>query len=720
MKQIFIAVVFILASKINYAQVTKDSIKIKKEVEVQVTAIRASAKAPFSKTTISRTDLEAINLGQDLPFLLNQTPSVLVNSDAGNGIGYTGIRIRGTDATRINFTVNGVPYNDPESQGVFLVNMPDLASSINSIQIQRGVGSSSNGAGAFGATLSISTNQQNELPTLEFNNSYGSFNTIKNTLKFSTGLKNKMYFDGRLSNVQSDGYIDRASSKMQSAMGVIGYKSNKTDIKFNVITGKEKTYQSWNGVEESVMATNRTYNSAGTEKQDEPYDNETDNYWQTQYQLIWNQKIKPNLNFSTVSFLTKGKGYYEQYKADAKYSNYGLPNYSQNNVVINKTDLVRQLWLKSNYYGQTFALVYNKKNNELTIGGMVSKYDGNHYGQIVWAKQGIAKNYKWYDLDATKKDNNLYIKWQSDFDEKFTFYSDVQYRNVQYIINGFRNNPMLHISNNYNFLNPKIGLNYWDKLSNWKGSISIAKATKEPNRDDFEANTNQLPKPEQLQDVEINVEKKWNAKLQTSTTLYYMNYKNQLILTGKINDVGAYTRENVANSYRAGIELSITYSFSEKWKLTGNCTFSQNKINSFKEYIDNYDNGTQQFVEHNNTAIAYSPNTIAATTITYAARQNFTIQLMNKYVSKQYLNNIQNKLQQLNNYFLQDALLTYTPKIKQFKDCKLIGQINNVFNKKYTSNGYSFSYIYGGGLQLENYYFPQAGINYMVGVNIKL
>lgn len=712
-----------IPSKNLTEQIAEPSTNKQKFVELkaaEVIAIRGSAKAPFSKTTLSKKDIESQNLGQDIPFLLNQTPSIVVSSDAGNGVGYTGIKIRGTDASRINMTINGIPYNDAESQGLFLVNLPDFASSVSSVEIQRGVGSSSNGAGAFGATLSFSTNELIEKPTLEFNNSFGSFNTLKNTLKLSTGLQKNVYFDARISQIESDGYINRASSNLQSAMATIGYLKKGTSIKLNAIIGKEKTYQAWYGVSENDLKKNRTFNVAGTEKPNVPYHNETDNYKQNHYQFIVNQKINNYLNFSAVTFLTTGNGYYEQYKANQNYSSYGLPNFIEGGATITKTDLIRQLWLDNNFYGQTLSLLYTKNKTNFTVGSMISKYDGSHFGQIIWAERGIAKNYKWYDLDATKKDNNLFAKWQYDIDTKWSVYSDLQYRNVNYTINGFRNNPAINVNEKYNFVNPKFGVSFYDAKKNIKGALSYAKANKEPNRDDFEANIFELPKPEQLNDFEFNVSKKVNKRLQIATTLFYMHYIDQLILTGKINDVGAYTRQNIKNSYRTGLEFQMDYKLSAKLKLAGNLSLSKNKINAFTEYIDDYDNGGQIAISHNNTTIAFSPSVVAAATITYQPVQNLEIKFLEKYVGKQYLDNTQNNSRKLNPYFVQDILIHYNPTLKKIKNCSFLLQVNNVFNKKYEPNGYTFSYFAGGVQTTENFFFPMAGINFMVGVNIKL
>ncbi len=406
-------------------EVSKDSFYLLTPVEVR--AIRASENAPFTKTNLSKKEIAKVNLGQDIPFLLNQTPSVVINSDAGNGVGYTGIRIRGTDATRINVTLNGIPYNDAESQGTFFVNLPDFGSSVNSIQIQRGAGTSSNGAGAFGASINMSTNEVNKEAFAEINNTYGSFNTWKNTIKVGSGLLNDHFtVDARLSNISSNGFIDRAKTNLKSFYLSTAYLSNKTSLRLNIFSGKEKTYQAWNGISEADLKSgNRTINYAGMEKPGTPYDNETDNYTQTHYQLFFTQQLNKDISFNTALFLTRGKGYYEQYKADKKFVDYGLSNLIIGSTTITRSDFIRQLWLDNDYYGNIFSLQYKKNNTQLIVGGAFTRYDGEHYGKLVWASNGglPEPNYKWYDHDAVKNDFNIYTKWQQNFSTHWNLFA---------------------------------------------------------------------------------------------------------------------------------------------------------------------------------------------------------------------------------------------------------------------------------------------------------
>ncbi len=686
---------------------------------VEIWAVRAADKAPFAKTNISQQEIEKANLGQDVPFILNQTPSVVVSSDAGNGVGYTGIRIRGTDGTRINVTLNGIPYNDVESQATYWVDLPDFASSTNSIQIQRGVGTSSNGGGAFGATINLATNELNKKFYVEANNSFGSYTTWKNTLKFGSGLIGKHFtIDGRLSNITSNGYIERAKTSLRSFYASTAWTDEKHSIRLNIFSGKERTYQAWDGVPQDSLATNRRYNSAGTEQPGTPYANQVDDYLQTHYQLFynhqWNAYWKSNLAF----FLTRGKGYYEQYKGGASLQNYGLPDYISGVDTVTETDLARRLWLDNYFYGTVYSVQHKKNNTDLTIGGAFTKYDGKHYGNIVWAQESkaVPPGYRWYNLTAYKKDYSVFAKWAQQWGDKWLTFFDVKYRHVGYDINGFRDNPNIIVNNSFDFINPKTGITYTN--NGWNVYASYAIASHEPNRDDFESATTK-PKPELLHDLEIGIEKR-KKNVSYSANLYYMNYKNQLVLVGNINDVGAYARTNVPNSYRLGIELQGKVEINEYVNITANATFSKNKIKNYTEKIDDYDNGGTKNNFYQSTDISFSPSIIAGGSINITPVKNAAISLVSKYVGRQYLDNTSNTSRSLNPYYLQDARLSYLIENKLFKATNIILQLNNIFNKKYEANGYTFSYVYDSKVATENFYVPMATFNFMVGVNIKL
>ncbi len=754
-KQMFIALTMAISSAAQGQNYTDTSALLKEnELQpVEIRGLRAGSKSPFAKTEISRTDIEKMNLGQDLPILLQYTPSAVVTSDAGAGVGYTGLRIRGTDGTRINITLNGIPVNEAESQGVFFVNMGDMASSTNSIQLQRGVGSSTNGAGAFGATMSISTLQQMEKAGAETNISAGSFNTQKYTVKAGTGLlENGLQFDMRLSKISSDGFIDRSASDLRSLQFVAGWKaSEKTQFRFLLMTGKEKTDQAWNGTPAEKLngndssLTNHYNNNLGVlyfTPQDSTnlfssdprkynyftYNDQSDNYQQDYYQFFFDHSFSQRLTVNAALFFTRGKGFYNEYKIGQDFADYGLNDYiTPSDDTITSTDMIRQLWLDTKYYGGVYSLMYAHNKTQLTFGGSVAMYEGRHYGFVKWAEYSVPADHRWYNLDANKSDINFYLKAQQEIGNNLSLFGDVQYRAVAYEMNGFRKNPTITNSVAYNFFNPKAGINYM--LSNTsrqrqRAYASVAIANKEPNRDDFEASPIDLPRPERLTDIEAGYEvnaQKWSA----SANLYYMSYKDQLILTGKINDVGAYTRTNVAKSYRAGIEVQASVKPAYWMIINANATYSQNKILNFTEYQDDYDNGGQLSIAHGTTDIAFSPNMIAGGGITFSPFRNMPheqkveLDIMGKYVGKQFLDNTADDARSIEQYGLCDIRIRYSVKVKPFRELGLSVALNNVLNKEYVSNGYTYSYLYGGATTTQNFFFPQAGFNFLAGVNIK-
>ncbi len=700
--------------------------------EVVVSSTRARKDGVFAKQDINKEAINQLNLGQDLPLLINQATSVVTSTDAGNGVGYTGIRVRGTDPTRINVTINGIPVNDAESQSVYWVNMPDLASSTESIQIQRGVGTSSNGQGAFGATINLQTNTLNPKPNVEFHTSIGSFNTLRNTIQLGTGLiDDKWSFDGRFSKISSDGYIDRAQSDLQSQYLSGGFYGKKDVVKFVYFGGKEKTYQAWNGVSEQNLATNRTYNYTGEYTDDKGgiqfYDNETDNYWQDNFQLHWSKYISPKLSFNTALHYTRGRGYFEQYRQGDKFSSYGLENIvlSDGNI-ISRTDLVRQRWLDNHFGGIVFSANYFvNKRMDLTFGGGYNEYDGDHFGEVIWAKNMSNGNinHEYYRDNAYKRDGNVYGKFNYQWNDKWTAFLDLQMRQLDYRFVGF--NEELRNDDqrvNYTFFNPKAGISYKPK-ANSLFFLSYSVGSREPNRRDFtRSSPESRPRPEYLYDLEVGWQEQFKA-FNYAITLYNMSYKDQLILTGQINDVGDYIRTNVDRSVRRGIELEFGYQMSKKLGLAFNTTLSQNKINEFEEFLDDYDTDFnflgQQKTIYDNVDIAFSPSVISAMSLNYKPLSWLDILINNKYVGRQYLDNTQNQSRSLNPFFATD--LKFSTKIKSsfFKDVQFNLLVNNLFNTLYENNGYTYGYLYEGRREDFNFYFPQAGVNGFLGVSVR-
>lgn len=684
--------------------------------EVLVRATRASENSASTYSNISREELEKNNLGQDLPFLLNQSPSVVVSSDAGNGIGYTGIRIRGSDPTRLNVTINGIPYNDPESQGTFWVNLPDFASSVDNIQIQRGVGTSTNGAGAFGGSLNIQTTIKHDSAYVELNNTIGSYQTVKNTVNVGTGLmNNKFSLDGRLSRIQSDGYIDRGSSMLKSYFLSGAYYGKNNLLRANVFSGSEKTYQAWNGVPETLLETNRTFNGF-------TYDDQTDNYTQNHYQLLYSHSLKSDLSANLALHYTQGSGYYEEFKEDQKLAKYGINPYSVGGTTISNSDLVRRRWLDNDFYGLTYSLNYTPEADiNFTLGGAYNEYDGDHFGEVIRGQFIPTGNsiQRYYNGNGFKTDFNAYAKAEYG-PGKLNLFADLQYRRVNYTISGTDKNRLnLNHDDKLNFFNPKIGLSYeLNQRNNLYASIAIA--NKEPNRDDYiNSAPGSLPSRENLMDIETGYRIK-ASNFSAGLNAYAMFYKDQLVLTGKVNDVGEYIRQNVEDSYRYGLELDGKLQISNKlsWALTA--SLSDNKIKNFTEYVDDYDNGGQIVNNYSNTDLAFSPKFVGSGELSFQPFKKTEIALLSKYVSGQFLDNTSNSQRSLDAFFVNDLRLRYNTSFKGLKNIGITLLMNNIFSELYEANGYTFSYLYGGAFTTENYYYPQAPANFLLSLSLKL
>ena len=704
-KSIFFILFSLLYSLSSISQ-EQDSTKVNKLDDVLVSAVRVTTKTPVTFSNMDKKEIKFRNLGQDIPVLMNYLPSVVTTSDAGGGIGYTGIRVRGSDATRVNVTINGIPYNDSESQGTFWVNMPDFASSVESLQLQRGVGTSTNGSGAFGASLNMLTDSYASKPTGEISSSFGSFNSNKNTVKFSTGLLNDHFeLAGRLSTIKSDGYVDRASSDLKSYFLQGTYVGKTTLIKALVFGGTEKTYQSWNGIDAETLNSDRTYNSAGKYKDEAGnvhfYDNETDNYKQNHYQLHWSESWSDKWSSNFALHYTKGQGFYDNYKYNEPVEGYGpiQPTKMVENdlgELVPGTDLIRQKWLDNDFYGTTFSVKYKEEKLDVILGGGWNKYEGDHYGKVIWARNSDLSELgdHYYDDYSTKTDGNIFAKANYQFTEKLSFYGDLQYRRVQYKANSKETGI---VDDTFNFFNPKAGLNY---EINEKNTLyfSYARANREPNRTDYEGGN---VKPEKLNDFELG----WrfnSEKFQLNSNFYYMGYKDQLILTGRLDDVGAPIRANTEKSYRLGFEVDATIKLSEKFLLRPNFTLSSNK--NVDLAVEGQYYGT--------TDIAYSPNVIAGNIIVYSPMESLHISLLQKFVGEQYMNNIELPEAKLADYFVNDLNISYEIKPKSvFKSIMITGLVNNILDKKYVSNGAMWD-IYP-------YYYPQAGINFLAGLTLK-
>ncbi len=704
--------------------------------EFVVEATRLGDHSPFAFQNLSKEDIDQNNLGQDLPILLNQTVSAVTTSDAGAGIGYTGIRIRGSDATRINVTVNGVPINDAESHGVFWVNMPDFASTIDNVQIQRGVGTSTNGAASFGASINMETTGFDSLSFVEINNSFGSFNTRRHNVVYNSGLVSKYFnFEGRLSYISSDGYIDRSASKLRSYYFAGGYYRKRFMLKGVMFSGKEITQQAWWGTPESRIngddqaminhASNngldegQTMNllSSGRSYNYYTYNNEIDNYTQSHYQLISGYQLTSNLYINVTGHYTRGLGYFEQSKPDDDFDDFGLSNPIIGMDTISKGDFIVRRWLDNHFYGGVYSIGYSKGVAHVTMGGSYNEYVGDHFGEIIWSEfaKGIEIGDRYYFSESKKSDASNYIKTELSLN-KWSLFIDFQYRYIQYRSQGVDNDQRpIKIDKSYHFLNPKLGLGYALNSSN-HFYTSLGRASREPVRSDF---TDADPGINPVAEFLTNGEMGWTyrgSKLYLNTNAFLMYYTNQLVLTGEVNDVGSPVRTNVDQSYRAGLEVSgrLGLDFGLYWQ--PNLTLSQNKILGFNETVLDYTIGYEVvMVKHKNSDIAFSPGIIAGSQVGYRTEFGLHVALISKYVAKQHLDNTSNEKRSIPSFLTNDVLLSYNIESKGWMNLELNLLLNNVLNQEYESNGYTYSYIYGS-LVTENFYYPQAGVNWLAGV----
>ncbi len=710
---------FFLSIFCSYSQITeKDSLNITDVhlEEVVVSAFRASDDTPVTYSEITREELRPFNIGQDIPTLLKYTPGIITHSDSGNGIGYSSLHIRGSDETRINVTINGIPLNDSESLNSYWVDLPDLSSSINNIQIQRGVGTSTNGAGAFGGSINILTDIHSNKPMGKHSTSFGSYGTLKNTFNFSTGLLNdKIEFSGRLSKIESDGYVDRASSNLKSYFFQAIYETDNTVLKFINMAGHEITYQSWFGIDATTLANDRTYNPAGLYTDEDGniqfYDNQEDNYKQDHYQFHWNQRLNNTWISNFSLHYTYGRGYYEEYVEDQYMEDYGLAHHNEDKEEL--TDLIRRKWLDNDFYGTVFNFINNTNKYELIFGVSWNNYYGKHFGEVIWARHTgeseIRHNY--YDYYGDKTELNLYSKLDFHLNEKFSLFADIQLRNINYRASLPGDAPLDAIDKKYRFFNPKLGVYY--KMDNRNELyFSYARANREPSRTDF---TNGNPNHEELDDFELGYKNKTNNS-QSKANLYFMNYTNQLVLTGQIDDVGNRIKTNSGKSYRLGVELEDTRNLGNKISLYTNITGS---INKNKDFYYEYDGELQNF---GNTDISFSPSLIGVISFNYEVLQNLDLSLNTKYISDQYMSNINSTLSKLDSFTIVDLNVFYQFPIPDIIDKISVSLlVNNLFNKLYVNHGYHYTYndtwtdpnqtstIEGVG------YYPQATRNYLLG-----
>jgi iron complex outermembrane receptor protein len=698
----------------------KDSTNAEKLDEVLVKAVRVDAKSPITHSNLSKEEIAKRNLGQDIPMLLNFLPSVVTTSDAGAGIGYSGIRVRGVSSQSTNVTINGIPYTDAESLGTFWVNLGDFASSVENLQLQRGVGTSTNGSGAFGASINILTDAVSREASGEISNSFGSFNSRKHTIKFSTGLMNDHFeIAGRLSNIESDGYVDRASSSLKSYFLQGSYVDDNTLIKAVTFGGNNVTYQSWFGIDAATLRENRTFNPAGAYEDENGnqqfYDNEVDDYRQDHYQLHWNERYNDNWSTNIGMNYTYGRGFYEQFREDDDFSTYGLAPLVLDGQTVDETDLVRRRWLDNDYYVFNASANYKNKDIDLIFGTSISHYDGDHFGEVIWARFASQSNIRdrYYDGNGRKNDASIFSKATYKLNNRLQFYGDLQLRNVNYKTSGINSDlGEFLVDENFTFFNPKAGVTF-EYDDNNDLYVSYARANREPNRNDFESNPD--IKPEQLNDFELGWRhKKGNFTFNVNS--YLMLYNEQLVLSGEINDVGAPLRTNSGDSYRLGLELEAVIPVTSQLTLQPNLALSSNKN---RETLRSFDGELQNL---GSTDIAFSPNLVAANAIVYAPVKNFQVSLLSKFVGEQFMSNTEAQSSKLASYFLNDLNLIYTINTDSiFDKVVFTALVNNILNKKVVSNGYYYTFeddysnpgtistVEGAG------FYPQAGTNFLLG-----
>ncbi|MBV7268886.1 TonB-dependent receptor [Winogradskyella luteola] len=727
-------VIFLLSFCSSFGQKKEqDSTKVEKLDEVLVKSVRVKEKAPITHSNVTKKEIAKRNLGQDIPILLNFLPSVVTTSDAGAGVGYTGIRVRGVSPLSTNITINGIPYNDAESLGTFWVNLGDFASSVESLQLQRGVGTSTNGSGAFGASINVLTDAVSKEASGEISNSFGSFNTRKHTVKFSTGLMNDHFeIAGRLSNIASDGYIDRASADLKSYFLQGAYVDGNTLIKAIVFGGNEVTYQAWNGITAEQLREDRTFNPSGEYTDDDGntqfYDNEVDNYSQDHYQLHWNQKY--NNNWSTTLGLnyTYGRGYFEQFREDDDFSTYGFEELTVNGEVVNETDLIRRRWLDNDFYVINASANYRNDELDMIFGGSFSHYDGDHFGEVIWAEFASQSDIRdrYYDGNSLKNDLSVFTKANYQLNDKLSLYGDLQVRNVTYKTYGNTSDLVdFEVDKKFTFFNPKAGVTYELNNSN-SFYFSYARANREPNRTDFESDND--IKPEQLNDFELGWRHK-KGNFVFNANAYYMLYNQQLVLSGRLDDVGNPIRTNSGESYRLGLELEAVIPVTSKFTLQPNMTLSSNKNTETIVSIDG------RFQNLGSTDISFSPEIVAANAIVFRPIKDLQMSLLSKYVGEQFMGNTENPESKLDSFFVNDFNVTYTMSFEGneaneeskpfFKSIVFTGLVNNIFNEKYVSNGYFGSFDFedsdsptGISTGFFSGFYPQATTNFLAGVTL--
>ena len=699
--------------------------------DVLIRSVRLGKKDDPSTSIMSKKDVEKLNNGRDMPYLFRQLNNVITSSDAGTGVGYTGMRVRGGDQTTVNVTLNGVPLNDSESHNVFWVDLPDLASSVKDVWLTKGISSSAHGSGSFGASVHVKTNDWSQTAKAKISGGIGSFGYKKAGLSFHSGeLKKGLFLNGRYSVLKSDGYIDRASADLSSLHLSLAYLSNKQSLRISILKGDERTYQAWFGISDEQLAINRKFNPAGTERLDAPYQDQVDDYGQDHFQIQYTRQFR-NTSVSLTGHYTKGKGFFEEYRANENVNDYGIDSLRFEGVNITNSDLVRRRWLDNDFFGIILSTETNM-NSKMTLnnGFTLNRYLGTHFGEVIWMENnaGLQNDFIYYDNDAVKTEIAAYSKLSYNSTNQLSAILDFQIRHIDYTYEGqIDENNRGALNDKLLFFNPKLfvtkSLNKQTRLF-FKTGLS----NREPNRDDYvDAAAFIKPKSEQIWDTELGVKRVWKGGLQIDLNLYYMHYNDQLVNVGTINDVGAYIRTNVDKSYRAGLELNAVYNLDNKLNLHSGLSFNESAIIDFSEFIDSYDEAFnwlgQKEVKHTNKRLPFSPQVVSFVGVDYTIFKNKNMSIVPniqfKYVGDQYLDLGNQNQTKLTAYQTIDAGLRLAHSIAG-KSISISAQVINVLNEKYVSNGWSYKYLVGNEMNFSKGNYPQAGRHFLLNVSMTL
>lgn len=704
-----------------------DTIRVRNLGEAQVVTNRATNKTPLAFSNLDKKAIEKVNFGQDIPFLLSTLPNVITTSDAGNGFGYTSMRVRGSVGERINVTNNGIPLNDPEAHTFYWVDTPDLVSSVNDLQLQRGVGTSTKGAAAFGASVNMTTDRLSATPYASYAGSFGSFNSLKNTVKVGTGLLgNHWTFDTRLSYLASDGYRDRSTVRLGSYFTQLGYINDGTTLKLIAFGGKERTYHAWDGISKKQLKTDRTYNPNGLidKATNTFYDNQIDSYFQQHVQALLTQRLSDHWQLNAALHYTYGLGYYEEYKSNKKLKSFGLLPFQLNGKEVKKSDIIRRKYVEGNFGGAIASLDYARGDFDFSLGQALNYFNNDHYGEVLWVKNyigALAPNQRYYDNTGHKLDYNIYARANYKVLPQLNLFADLQYRRIDYRINGTSDKKAVHDTNeDFNFFNPKFGAT-WLIAPNQQAYASLSVAHREPTRTNYEKEFDGARDPlaEQLMDYEVGYrisQPTWEA----SVGGYFMDYKNQLVPSGRLNEIGEAISENVAKSYRLGVELAGAWKPCSHFRWEANVSLSQNKIKNYAGFYpdENWVKSVAQPVMKS-TTIAFSPSVVANNIFSFNYR-GFAASLTSQYVGRQYLDNFEVKDNSLDAYFVSHLNANYTFKLRGVKEITVGATVYNLFNEEYETNGYSLTYVASDGkIQSDPRFYPMAGRNFLVNLALK-